>query len=126
MRRFVYLPILILIVMFLGASLANMQGNRSAPDNNTTSSDKKSESIHAPVVTEQAQDRGQLLYENHCTACHADSVHNRNRDKAHSINEIRQWVMRWSKQLELGWGKHDVNVVTDFLNRRYYHFSTEK
>ena len=40
-------------------------------------------------------------------------------------SEIRQWVVRWSKHLELGWGQHDVDLVTDFLNRRYYHFTTE-
>ena len=122
MNRHVYLFALMIMLVFLIAPLDNMQANNSVPDDNATSSNKKSEIVHAPVVT----DRGQLLYENHCTACHNDSVNSRNNSKAHSIDEIRHWVIRWSKHLDLGWEKHDIDVVTDFLNQRYYHFTTEK
>ena len=108
--------------MLLGASLANMQDTNLNLDNTVSSSDKKSKIIDVPVTTE----RGQLLHENHCSACHNDSVNSRNNSKAHSVDEIRQWVVRWSKHLELGWGQHDVDLVTDFLNQRYYHFTTEK
>ncbi len=130
MNRYAYLSILILVVVFIGVSLANMQVDNPSPNNNTSSSGKASEIIHTPVategVTEQISGRGQLLYENHCTACHEKSVHSRKHYKANSINDIHQWVIRWSNNLELGWGKHDVDVVTDFLNRRYYHFTIEK
>ena len=122
MNRYVYLPVLILIVGFIGVSLASKQSNNLASDDNATLPNKASEIIHAPVVT----GRGQLLHENHCTACHNDSVNSRNNSKAHSIDEIRHWVIRWSKHLDLGWEKHDIDVVTDFLNQRYYHFTTEK
>lgn len=126
MNRYAYMSILIAIVVFIGVSLANMQVDNPSPDNNTSPSDKASEIIHTPVVTESVTDRGQLLYENHCTACHEKSVHSRKHYKANSINDIHQWVIRWSNNLELGWNKHDVDVVTDFLNRRYYHFTIEK
>lgn len=118
----VYLFALIIMVVFLSVSLANMQSNNPDSDDNATISGKTSEIIHTPVVT----NRGQRLYENHCTSCHNDSVHSRNHSKAHSVDEIRQWVIRWSKYLELDWEKHDVDVVTDFLNQRIYHFTTEK
>lgn len=122
MNRLGYLFALMIMLVYLVSPLANMQANNSVPDDNTTSSNKKSEIIHTPVVT----GRGQLLHENHCTACHNDSVNSRNNSKAHSIDEIRHWVIRWSKHLDLGWKKHDIDVVTDFLNQRYYHFTTEK
>ena len=130
MNRHAYLFVLIFITAFLGVSLASVQTNNPGTDDKTRSSNNKSEIIHAPVVTksvtEQISGRGQLLYENHCTACHEKSVHSRKHYKANSINDIHQWVIRWSNNLELGWGKHDVDVVTDFLNRRYYHFTIEK
>ena len=130
MNRHAYLFVLIFISAFLGVSLASVQTNNPGTDDKTRSSNNKSEIIHAPVVTksvtERATGRGQLLYENHCTACHEKSVHSRKHYKANSINDIHQWVIRWSNNLELGWGKHDVDVVTDFLNRRYYHFTIEK
>ena len=126
MDRRAYLLTLMLIVVFFGVSMASVRDNNLGSDDNTTSSETKSQIIHAPVVTVPATERGQLLYKNHCTACHTDSVHSRRHGKAHSINEIRQWVLRWSRHLELDWKKHDVDLVTDFLNRRYYHFTTEK
>jgi len=122
MNRFVYLSVLILVVIFLSSLLANMQTNNPGSGDNATSSNEKPEIIHVPEVT----DRGQLLHENHCMACHNDSVNSRNNTKAHSVDDIRQWVVHWSKHLELEWEKHDVDEVTNFLNRRYYHFTTEE
>jgi len=125
-NRCAYLSVLILIAVFLSVSMASVRDDHPGSDDNTTSSERKSQIIHVPVVTKQATERGQLLYENHCTACHNDSVHSRRHGKARSINEIRQWVLRWSRHLELDWQKYDVDQVTNFLNRRYYHFTTEK
>ena len=130
MNRSAFVFLLILATLSLNISPAGIPAN--TPD---------SESIPLPLVTDRvvtdpeaadravtdsiATDRGQLLYENHCTACHNDSVHSRNHGKAHSLAEIRQWVIRWSTHLELNWEMHDVDTVADFLNRRFYHLSTE-
>ena len=122
MKRYAYLSALILIVVFVGVSLASVEANNADSDTITTSNGKDIKKTHTPVAAE----RGQLLYENHCTACHEKSVHGRNHYKANSINDIRQWVIRWSNNLELGWERNDVNVVTDFLNQRYYHLTTEE
>ena len=126
MKRYVYLSILMLVVVFIGVSLANMQVDNQRSNNNTASSGKASEITHTPVVTERATDRGQLLYENHCASCHDSGVHLRQSGKAHSVKDIRQWVIRWSKNLELDWTNNDVDVVTDYINRRFYQFNTEK
>lgn len=120
MKRYVYLSILILVAVFIGVSLANMRTNHPDSVNNTTSSEKESGTIYAPIA------RGQLLYENHCTTCHESAIHLRQHNKAHSVKDIRQWVIRWSKNLELDWENNDVDVVTDYINRRFYHFTTEE
>ena len=122
MDRYAYLPILIAIVVLPGASLASVEANNVDSDTITTSNGKDIKKTHTPVTA----GRGQLLYENHCTSCHGKSVHGRKHYKAKSINDIRQRVIRWSNNLELGWEINDVDVVTDFLNQRYYHLSTEE
>ena len=130
MKRYVYLSILILIVVVIGVSLAGMRANDPDSVNNTASSEKESGTIYAPVVTEgatgQVTDRGQLLYENHCTTCHESGVHLRQSGKVHSVKDIRQWVIRWSKNIKLDWENNDVDVVTDYISRRFYQFNTEK
>lgn len=65
-------------------------------------------------------DRGQLLYENHCTTCHASTVHVRSKHKARTVEEIGAQVRRWSEELGLTWTEEDVAVVRRFLNARYY------
>jgi hypothetical protein len=103
-----------------------MPVNNPGSDNKATSPDQALKIINAPVATEQAIDRGQLMYENHCTTCHEGSVHLRQTNKAHSVKDIRQWIIHWSKYLELNWGENDVDVITDYVNRRFYHFTTEE
>ena len=67
-------------------------------------------------------DRGRLLYENHCTGCHTSVAHLRAGRKAHSVDEIRKQVLRWSGHLELQWRASEVTDVVDYLNRIYYDF----
>lgn len=64
--------------------------------------------------------RGQLLYENHCQACHASQLHIRADRRARSIDELRGWVSRWAAVQKLNWGNEEIGAVTDYLNQRYY------
>ena len=66
--------------------------------------------------------RGQLLYETHCNACHGTSVHSRNPRKAKSMDDIKYWVTRWSKELKLDWSAADIDAVAKHVNSKYYHF----
>jgi len=70
------------------------------------------------------QARGQLLYENHCTVCHASVVHLRTDRRAQSLPEIRTGVMHWSGYLKLRWGKEEVDDVVNHLNRQFYKFES--
>lgn len=75
-------------------------------------------------VTLPVPARGQLLYENHCTVCHASVVHLRSDRRAQSLPEIRTWVMHWSDYLKLRWGKEEVDDVVNHLNRQFYKFES--
>lgn len=80
--------------------------------------------ISKPVIRDAQVEkpRGQLLYETHCNACHDTSVHGRNPRKAESIDKIKYFVARWSKELNLKWEQSDIDAVTDYVNSRYYQY----
>ena len=64
--------------------------------------------------------RGQLLYEDHCQACHTSIVHVRETHKARTLKDLEYWVTHWSDELKLPWGADEVRDVVDYLNVRYY------
>ena len=66
--------------------------------------------------------RGQLLYENHCMACHESVVHIRTQQQARSLPELRAKVLHWAAYMQLRWGKEDVEDVVSHLDRQYYKF----
>lgn len=67
-------------------------------------------------------ERGQLLYENHCTDCHESIIHIRDERKARSSADIRAQILRWQDVLNLSWTPQEVEDVLGFLNDRYYHY----
>ena len=70
-------------------------------------------------------ERGQLLYENHCTSCHASTVHVRDQRKSKTPAELRAWILRWSGELKLNWSEDELADVYQYLNNRYYKFPIE-
>lgn len=67
-------------------------------------------------------DRGRLLYELRCGACHTESVHGRKHREAKDFDGIRGWVGRWNQTLMLGWNGEDVENVAVYLNEQYYRY----
>jgi hypothetical protein len=67
-------------------------------------------------------ERGQLLYENHCTSCHVSTVHIRDQRKAKTPAEVRAWILRWSEELKLNWSNDDLTDVYQHLNNHFYKF----
>ena len=67
-------------------------------------------------------DRGKILYETRCTACHKASVHQREARKAASFKGVREQVARWSAEVRSGWSRDEIDDVTLYLNNRYYGF----
>jgi len=66
--------------------------------------------------------RGKVLYETRCSACHASSVHQRNARKAKSFDGLRTQVLRWSAQAGGSWSAEEIDDLTLYLNQRYYRF----
>jgi mono/diheme cytochrome c family protein len=67
-------------------------------------------------------ERGKLLYETRCGACHAVSVHNRSARKAKSFDGLRAQVLRWSAEAGGSWSGDEIDDVAQYLNQRYYRF----
>ncbi len=65
-------------------------------------------------------ERGQLLYENHCTACHESMIHIRENHKADSLATVQREVIRWSQELQLGWQEVEIADVSQYLLRTFY------
>jgi len=74
----------------------------------------------SPLAHGADPQRGQLLYENHCLGCHDSRAHVRDNRRARSLDEVRQWVDRWSRTLSLDWGIDDRDDVAGYLYARYY------
>ena len=70
-----------------------------------------------------AQDRGQMLYETHCIACHTAQVHWREQRLAKDWGSLRRQVQRWQSVSSLGWSDQDINEVARHLNQHYYRFA---
>ena len=67
-------------------------------------------------------ERGKILYETRCSACHASSVHQRNARKATSLDSLRAQVLRWSVETGGSWSAGEIDDLTLYLNQRYYRF----
>jgi mono/diheme cytochrome c family protein len=67
-------------------------------------------------------ERGQLLYENHCTSCHTSTLHVREQRKTKTPAELRAWIVRWSGELKLKWSEDELADVYQYLNNQYYKF----
>jgi mono/diheme cytochrome c family protein len=79
-------------------------------------------SRQAPPTTLAAGSRGQLLYENHCTSCHASIVHIRENRNAKSMADLHGWVQRWADELRLKWSNEEIDDVAQYLAHRFYKF----
>jgi mono/diheme cytochrome c family protein len=72
------------------------------------------------TVAAQDFDPGRALYENHCQGCHAQWVHTREGRKVTSLGDLRERVGTWSVHAGLRWTQEEVDLVTRYVNRRYY------
>ncbi len=67
-------------------------------------------------------ERGMVLYEARCVACHTTSVHNRDNRKAKNYADVREWVSRWSNFLGSDWGPTEIDDVSRYVNEKFYNF----
>ena len=70
----------------------------------------------------QEPDRGEMLYQNHCTECHESTLHVRERTKVTMLADLEAAVRRWSDYKQLAWADAERNAVRDYLNQSFYGF----
>jgi mono/diheme cytochrome c family protein len=76
-----------------------------------------------PVIAggeERAPDRGELLYETHCIACHDREVHWRDGRLVSDWRSLRAEVRRWQAMASLGWTDDEIDEVARLLQSRHY------
>lgn len=71
----------------------------------------------APV---QAPDRGRLLYETHCIACHGTQMHWRDKRVVQDWASLLGQVGAWQARAKLGWNTADIRAVAEHLNATIY------
>ena len=81
--------------------------------------------ISESTINENYNSRGRLLYENHCIACHISQVHIRENRKAKNLIELKHWVIKRSRAIQLDWGDDEFDAVTLYLSERYYKFTNK-
>ena len=74
----------------------------------------------------QAQDanRGKLLYDTHCIACHYERVHDRDPSKSRvrSFDELRAEVANRAKLTDRQFTEQELDEIAGYLNRSHYRF----
>lgn len=71
-------------------------------------------------------DRGEMLYSNHCIACHTEQVHWREQGLAKDWGSLNYQVQRWASNTGLKWEAADIQAVAEYLNRKYYGFPSDQ
>jgi mono/diheme cytochrome c family protein len=64
--------------------------------------------------------RGQMLYGNHCIACHTTQMHWRDRKLVTDWPSLKLQVRRWQAAAQLNWSEDDIDDVSRFLNDTFY------
>lgn len=79
----------------------------------------------APPATPPVPSRGELLYANHCIACHNQQMHWRDRRLAADWPTLLAQVALWQERGALGWSGEDIHAVALYLNDTVYRYPRE-
>lgn len=66
--------------------------------------------------------RGAMLYDNHCSQCHTQQVHWRDKKIVTDWKSLVAQVDRWQRNAGLEWNENDVKEVSRYLNGEYYQY----
>ena len=66
-------------------------------------------------------ERGRLLYETSCSACHTTQPHWRSQRLVRSWPDLLAQVDRWQRVAGGKWTADDVRDVAIYLNEQFYH-----
>lgn len=75
----------------------------------------------APAARAQDAAHGRVLYETHCVRCHAERLHERDASKVRTLDDLRGFVVRWSREANRTFTAQDIDDVVQHLNATHYH-----
>ncbi len=79
-----------------------------------------------PALSAQAAERdfsAETFHRQHCTGCHDSSVYTRQNRRVHSRQQLESQVRMCDANLGIKLFDDDIQALTDYLDRRYYHFA---
>jgi mono/diheme cytochrome c family protein len=71
-------------------------------------------------------ERGQELFEHHCHGCHGDLRFVGQEGKVKKLADLRGKVASWAEHGGTQWGKSEVDDVTYYMDKSFYHFKSGK
>ena len=114
---------LVVMLFILPSSLWAISENSAIPTPAVTLDPNTSAPISPP---RDSTNRGQLLYEHHCTSCHTSVAHLREHRKAQNRVDITAWATKWAVYQKLSWSPDEISAVVDYLDATFYKFSPDK
>jgi mono/diheme cytochrome c family protein len=75
-----------------------------------------------PALAQDPQ-RGRLLYETHCAACHTERLHGREKPSVKTMADLRGTVARWARQAKRSFTPDELEDLVQYLNRSHYHLN---
>lgn len=89
-----------------------------------------------PTIAEDTQKKQDVphskLHEANCIECHAgmfdgkpNTIYTRKERKVKTAEGLRSRVQMCATNLSLKWFDEDIDEVTNFLNKKFYHFEAE-
>jgi mono/diheme cytochrome c family protein len=74
----------------------------------------------------QDVERGRLLYQTHCGACHSERTHDeRLRPAVKDLAELRDMVARWVPHSKRQYTLDEIEDIVQYLNETHYRFGLE-
>src|SRR5215471_12293925 len=77
-------------------------------------------SVEGQAVASADVQRGRLLYETHCVACHTTQAHWRDKHIVKSWADLLYQVARMQKNAGQDWSSGEIGDVAAYLNERFY------
>lgn len=75
------------------------------------------------IAGAQAPERGRLLYQTHCGACHSERTHDeRLRPAVKDLAELRDMVAHWAPHSKRTYTLDELEDIVQYLNEAHYRF----
>ena len=74
----------------------------------------------------QDAERGRLIYQTHCGACHSERTHDeRLRPAVRDLAELRDMVAQWAPHSKRTYTLDELEDIVQYLNEAHYRFGLE-